>query len=85
MRVFQQRVGREFVLSAAGHPDVRARLLEARWSTGDGSFQAYGAEVVAIDRDKIVPGIAYTITPINMGDTYRWQVAEGLAPLTLRD
>jgi transglutaminase-like putative cysteine protease len=85
MRVFQQRVGQEFILSAADRPDLRARLLDWRMSKGDGSFQAYCAEVVAADRDKIVPGLAYTIKPINISETYRWELGADLKPITLKD
>jgi hypothetical protein len=62
-----------------------ARLLDARWSLGNGSFQAYGAEVVAADRDKIAVGIGYTIKPINLSETYRWALAPELMPLTLKE
>ncbi|MCX6955318.1 MAG: hypothetical protein NTV51_24455 [Verrucomicrobia bacterium] len=40
MRVFLKRVGSDFIFSAAGHPDLRAHLLESRYSQGDGSFRA---------------------------------------------
>jgi hypothetical protein len=83
MRVFQKRVGQEFVLTSAGHSDLRARLLDMRWSKGDGSFQAFSAEVVAADRAKIVAGAAYTIAPVNVSETYRWEVGANLSPLTL--
>jgi len=85
MRVFQKRVGQEFILSAAGHPELRARLLDWRMSKGDGSFQAYCAEVIAADRDKIAPGVAYAIKPMNISETYRWQLAAELKPITLKD
>src|SRR5581483_965116 len=85
MRVFQERVGQDFVLSAAAHPDVHVRLVNARWSDEHGNFQAYGANVLAADRDKIAAGVAYTIAPVNISDTYRWQLAADLKPLTSRD
>ena len=47
MRVFQKHAGHEFLLTAPHHPDVRVRLSGLDQSTGDGSYQAYGAQVVA--------------------------------------
>ena len=85
MRVFQKRVGSEFRLKSGDHPVLRAHLLEARFSQGDGRFQAYGAEVITTDRDKVVPGAAYTIEPINISETYRWQVAPDVKPIVLRE
>jgi hypothetical protein len=84
MRAFEKRAGHEFVLSASGHPDLRARLNGLKISRGDGTFQAFGVELWQEDRDKAAPGIAYSIMPINTGDTYRWQVSPGLRPVTLR-
>jgi hypothetical protein len=85
MRVFAEKVGREFVLSADGHPDLRARLSGLNVSQGDGRFQAFGAEVVATDREKIAPGVAYVLKPINTSATYRWRLDENLQPITLKD
>jgi hypothetical protein len=85
MRVFQTRVGSEFRLTSPGHPALRAHLLGARFSQGDGRFQAYGAEVVAADREQVVPGVAYAIEPINISETYRWQLAPDLKPIVLHE
>jgi transglutaminase-like putative cysteine protease len=85
MRAFANRVGHEFLLTAPQHPDVRAHLSGLDLSTGDGSFQAYGAQVVPEDKAKLVPGVAYSIQPIKGSDTYHWVAAPDLAPLTLKD
>ena len=85
MRQFRTHVGQDFVLSSPGHPEVRARLSGLMVSQDDGSFQAYTGQIVADDRDKIAAGAAYTLKPINISDTYRWQVAGNLAPIRLKD
>jgi transglutaminase-like putative cysteine protease len=85
MSAFQKRAGHEFVLIAPPHQEIRAHLTGLTLSQGDGSFQAYGAQVVPEDQAKLVPGVAYAIQPINTSDTYRWVVAPDMAPLTLRD
>jgi hypothetical protein len=85
MRAFYSRAGHEILLTAPGQPDVRARLNGFNVSKGDGSFQAYGIEIVAEDRDKIVPGVAYGIKPVNSNETYRWQVSDDFVPIKLRE
>ena len=82
MRVFRTRVGHNFLLTAPGQPDVRVRLGDAQISAGDGSFQAFAAQIVPEDKAKLVPGVAYTLTPQNTSDTYRWAVTPGVT-LTL--
>ena len=85
MRAFQKRASHDFLLVASGHPQVRAHLSGSSLSKGDGSFQAYGLEVNAEDKDKLAAGVAYELRPINTSNTYRWQVAPDVAPLRLRD
>jgi hypothetical protein len=78
MRAFEARAGHAFVLKLPDHPDVRLELDGAKLSTGDGTFQAFGARVVAEDRSKVVPDAAYTLEPSNTSTTYRWTVSPGL-------
>jgi hypothetical protein len=85
MRAFQKRAGHEFLLTAPQQPEVRVHLAGLNLSTGDGSFQAYGAQVVPEDKTKLVPGVAYNIQPINISDTYRWVVAPDTARLTFQN
>jgi hypothetical protein len=47
-------------------------------SSGNGTFQAFGARVVAEDRSKVVPDATYTLEPTNTSPTYRWTVNPGL-------
>jgi hypothetical protein len=82
MRAFRKRGGHDFLLTASQHPNVRACLTSLNLSSGDGSFQAYGARVLPEDKAKLVPGITYGIQPINISDTYRWVVAPDMMPLT---
>ncbi|HWF19358.1 MAG TPA: transglutaminase domain-containing protein, partial [Verrucomicrobiae bacterium] len=66
MRAFQKRVGHDFILTAPQHPDVKARIIDMRLSSGDGSFQAYAAQVLPEDKPKLVSGISYNIQPLNV-------------------
>ena len=80
MRAFSKRASHDFVLAAPGHPDVQAALTGLNDSS-DG-FQAFGAKIAPENKAKFVPGVAYTITPKNTSDVYRWAVAPGVT-LTL--
>ncbi len=81
MRAFQRRAGHEFLLTADGHPELHARLSGATVSKGDGSFQGYWLKVDDADRSKLAADIAYQIKPVNISETYRWQVAPDLAAM----
>jgi hypothetical protein len=85
MREFYNRASHEILFTAAGHPDVKGHLNGLTVSSGDGTFQAYGLQIAAADREKIVPGVAYGIKPINANETYRWQVSADFAPVLLVD
>jgi hypothetical protein len=72
MRAFEKRAGHDFLLTAPGHPDIRVHLNGLTQSAGNGSYQAYGAEILPEDRPKLVDGVAYSIQPVNISETYRW-------------
>lgn len=77
MRVFRSRAGHQFLLTAPGQPNIRVRLNDTMDSSGDGSFQAFGAQIVPEDKAKLDPGVTYTLLPKNISTTYRWAVAPG--------
>jgi Transglutaminase-like superfamily len=81
MREFESKASHDFVLTAPNHVDVRVKLTGMKLSAGDGSFQTFGGQIVPADRAKLERGIAYNLHPANTSDTYRWQVADNLAPL----
>lgn len=84
MNAFSKRAGHEFLLSAPARPDLKARLNGLTLSKGDGSFQAYGAQLAPEDRAKLAPEASYSIQPLNISDTYRWVVAPGTSLLMAR-
>ncbi|HZR17523.1 MAG TPA: transglutaminase domain-containing protein [Verrucomicrobiae bacterium] len=75
MRAFETRVGHEFLLTAPGHPTIKAHLNRLCLSQGDGTFQAYGAQFAPEDEPKLEPGVAYSIQPVNTSEIYQWTVA----------
>jgi serine/threonine protein kinase len=85
MSAFEKRAGQEFLLTASGHPTVKAHLNHLTLSSGDGSFQAYAAQFATEDKAKLVPGVAYNIQPINTSETYRWVVAPDITLLMLKN
>jgi hypothetical protein len=82
MQTFRNSAGSDFLLTAPQHASVRGRLNGLTLSSGDGSFQAFGAQIVREDKAKVVPGVAYRIEPTKTSGTYRWAVAPDAAPLT---
>jgi len=76
MRIFYGRAGHDFLLSAPGHPTVKAHWTGASVSA-DG-VETCAAQIDADDKAKFVPGVSYAIQPINISDTYRWVVAPGV-------
>jgi hypothetical protein len=84
MRAFEKRVGNDFIMTAPGHPDIRARLASFRLSEGNGRFQAFGAKILPADESKVAPGVAYTLKPINTNNDYVWVAPADLAPIVLR-
>src|ERR1039458_159850 len=70
MSAFEKRAGQEFLLTASGHPTVKAHLNRLTLSSGAGSFQAYAAQFATEDKAKLVPRVAYNIQPINISETY---------------
>jgi hypothetical protein len=85
MSAFEKRAGQEFLLTASGHPTVKAHLNRTTLSSGDGSFQAYAAQFAAEDKARLVPGVAYNIQPINTSETYRWVVTPDITLLMLKN
>jgi hypothetical protein len=82
MRAFAQHASPDFLLVSPGNPDVRAKLSNLKLSRGDGSFQAYGVQILPEDRPQLMFGAGYTLRPQNTNETYRWLVETNIAPLT---
>lgn len=80
MRAFFKRASHNFVLAAPGHPDVQAALTGL--NDNDDTFQGFGARIAPEGKAKVVPGVAYTLTPQNTSDVYHWSIAPGVT-LTL--
>jgi hypothetical protein len=72
LRFFEQGAGREFTLSAPGKATIRVVTTGAKFSNGNGTFQAFGIAL----RDKPEPGVSYTLTPDNTVHPNQWRVAE---------
>jgi hypothetical protein len=77
MRDFEAQAGHEFVLAAAWHPDVKAKLSGMKLSNG-AQYQMWGVRVDADSRQDLAPGVEYSIRPINISDVYKWRVLPGV-------
>jgi len=69
---FYKKAGHDFLLSAPNCPPVRVKWIGGGVSAGD--FWTCPARIDTEDKPKLVPGVAYTITPTNVSDVYRWVV-----------
>ncbi|MBI5766178.1 MAG: transglutaminase domain-containing protein [Verrucomicrobia bacterium] len=81
MRAFEKRVSHDFVLTAPACPEIAVQLSGLKLSTGDGSFQAFGARIAPADRAKIQRSVDYTLRPRNKSDVYRWATSPDLPAL----
>ena len=80
MDAFQQQAGKDFLLTAPQHPEVRLHLVG---NVSDGKFQAQAAQVLPEDMSKLAAGVAYNIKSINITNLSHWVVAPNIKPLSL--
>ena len=79
-REFESHAGHHFTLTASGHPEIRATLSGMKLSSADGprTYCLFGVRINADDRKLMVPGLKYTIHPVNTNDVYTWTVKDAL-------
>src|SRR5205085_2199629 len=73
MRDFEARASQRFVLSAPGHPDLKATLSGMKMSNGN-QYQLFGVRIDGESRQDLVPDVDYTIRPVNTSDVYKWTI-----------
>ena len=81
MRDFEAQAGHHFVLTAAGHPDLKAALSGMKLSNG-AQYQMWGVRIDDDSRPDLAAGAEYTIRPVNTSEVYRWGVKSGLTLTT---
>lgn len=79
-REFTSHAGRNFTLIAPGHPEIKAALSEKKLSSGEGprTYNLFGVRIDADYRGLLVPGLKYTIHPVNTSEVYTWTVKDGV-------
>ena len=79
-REFVSHAGSHFTLVAPGHPEIKAALTGKMLSSGDGprTYSLFGVRIDADDRKLLVPGLKYTIRPVNKSEAYTWIVQDGV-------
>jgi transglutaminase-like putative cysteine protease len=77
MRDFEGRAGHRFVLSAPGHPDLKATLSGMKLSNGP-QYRLWGVKLDAESRGDIAAGVEYEIRPLNTSAVYTWSVRDGV-------
>jgi len=71
---FYEQVGKEFVLRAAGKPDVRADAERGYWS-GPAVFYL---RIKPQQLQQMAEGVPYSLIALNRDEKYRWIVDEGV-------
>jgi hypothetical protein len=78
---FYGHVGHRFVLTASGHPELKATLSGMKITDFDSSrrpYQLFGMRIDPEYRHLLAPGVDYAIRPINTSETYVWSVKDGV-------
>ncbi|MCU0915339.1 MAG: hypothetical protein MUC88_12350 [Planctomycetes bacterium] len=80
LRSFREKVVFRFLLHASGQEDIR--LTEEHFigncSSGNGRFQGFVVGLPASELAKIVPGVGYTLVPVEQREPYTLQVKSGV-------
>jgi len=71
-RSFYGAADKNFILRAAGYPDVKARAERGYWN------QEFYLRVPKEQYQKMVWGVSYALQPVNWASEYRWHVREGV-------
>jgi hypothetical protein len=77
MRDFEAQAGHRFVLSASGHPDLKATLSGMKLSNG-AQYQMWGVRIDADSRNDMAAGVEYAIRPVNTSEVYTWKLKSGV-------
>ncbi len=80
LNAFQEKAVCRFLLKAQGHEDVQVTEngLQGNCSLGHGDFQGFVFALAPAELNKLVPGAAYTLVPIDQQGDYTWQVKPGV-------
>jgi hypothetical protein len=71
-RRFYRGADKNFILTATGYPDVRARAERGYWN------QEFYLRVPEEEYRKMVPHISYVLQPVNDAPKYRWRMKAGV-------
>jgi Transglutaminase-like superfamily len=79
---FMQRVDKNFVLSANGHPEIPCKLSMSYVTDPNADVRDMEVTIAPEGYGKMVRGVAYSLRPVNAVKDYQWRAKEGLS-LTL--
>lgn len=71
-RRFYRGADKNFILTATGYPDVRARAERGYWN------QEFYLRVPEEEYRKMVPYVSYVLQPVNDAPKYRWRMKAGV-------
>jgi hypothetical protein len=72
--------GFRFILKAEGQKDIEIneKNFGGTCSSGDGEFQAFYVNMKDAQIEQIVPGVSYSLEPVNESKEYYWTVNDGV-------
>ena len=72
--------GFRFILKAEGHKDIEIneKNYSGNCSSGDGDFQAFYVNMKKTQIEQVIPGVSYSLEPVNESNEYYWIVNDGV-------
>ena len=80
LNAFREKAAFRFLLKAEGHDDIQITEThcQGRYSSGSGEFQGFVVGFPSVELGKLVPGVAYTLVPVEQRPEFTWQVRPGV-------
>ena len=72
--------GFRFILKAEGQKDIEIneKNFGGTCSSGDGDFQAFYVNMKKTQIEQVIPGVSYSLEPVNESNEYYWIVNDGV-------
>ncbi len=77
-KLFMQRADKNFLLSAAGSPEIHCLLSMSYVTDPSANVRDLEVTIPPAEFARMSAGVSYTLHPLNAGNAYRWLVKDGL-------
>lgn len=82
---FYSRVGKEFMLRAKGHHDIRTIATRGYWTDVKNDVMDFYLKIRPKEFSRMEVDVAYELIPVHADETYRWSVKSGVTIRRARD